>query len=91
MHQHPKEKTFGTTAEYAGLTARVLHVGVGQVGVARWRRTGTCCTLASDRYVLYVGVGLVRVARWRRTGTGQRAVVLQSHVSGRVWDLFVGN
>ena len=27
----PKEKTFGTTAEFAGLAARVLHVGVGQV------------------------------------------------------------
>lgn len=30
----PKEKTFGTTAEFAGLAARVLHVGVGQVIVA---------------------------------------------------------
>lgn len=27
----PKTKTFGTTAEFAGLAARLLHVGVGQV------------------------------------------------------------
>lgn len=30
----PKEKTFGTTAEFAGLAARMLHVGVGQVILA---------------------------------------------------------
>lgn len=35
----PKEKTFGTTAEYAGLAARVLHVGVGQVIIADTART----------------------------------------------------
>lgn len=29
----PKSKTFGTTAEFAGLAARLLHVGVGQVCV----------------------------------------------------------
>lgn len=27
----PKGKMFGTTAEFAGLSARLLHVGVGQV------------------------------------------------------------
>lgn len=29
----PKSKTFGTTAEFAGLAARLLHVGIGQVCV----------------------------------------------------------
>lgn len=27
----PKSKTFGTTAEFAGLAGRLLHVGMGQV------------------------------------------------------------
>ena len=30
----PKSKTFGTTAEFAGLAARLLHVGIGQVCVS---------------------------------------------------------